>query len=129
MQIPIYILFIMLNVGIAWLHNQLRIRAIKNGKKAISHGWWAMIYAGICAIPIYWFPDWCFYIALGLLHLSVFPVAFNLYSRIPAFHLSQTSTAITDRLMVRIGLKDTETVNVIAQLLSIGLLTWSIIYS
>lgn len=127
MQVIIYLVFIAINVGMAKLHNWLRIRAIQNGKKAISHGWWGLIYGGMCALAFSYGVS--FISSIVLLHASIFPVAFNIYSKLPAFHLSLTSTALFDRALVKLKFNDTEAVNVIAQLLSIGLLTWSIIYS
>jgi len=127
MKIPIYLLGLLINVSMAWLHNQLRLAAIKKGTKAISHGWWGLLYCGLCSIPLIWIHDFYFVGSLVMVHLSAFPVALNTFAGIYPFSLSKTSTAITDRMMVSLGLKDTEIVNVAAQLVSFTLLLISIL--
>lgn len=127
MILVLYIVWLVLNIAIAWLHNQLRINAIAAGRKAISHGWWALVYAAICLVPMHWLLDWKYYLALILLHLSVFPAALNSFFGVDLFHLSVTSTALTDRFMVKVGLTDTAAVNTIALFASILLMVLTII--
>lgn len=95
-------------------------------QNAIRHGWWAAAYGALIAIPYLFFKDWLLVGSLALLHLSVFPVVYNIKAGLPAFFLSKTTTALTDRLMVWIGLTSTEIVNFLALAGSILLLILSI---
>ena len=125
--ISAYLFFIALNIGMADLHHNLILKAIDKKTKAISHGWWALLYATLCAIPAYLFHSYYLFGALGLIHLSVFPVAFNRYQGLDDYHLSATTTAITDRAMRWIGLKDTKIVNYLAELIGVAFLITSCI--
>lgn len=118
------------NIFLAWWNNEVRVHRIKVGNpNQIEHPLWAAIYCGWVS-PIWfimhdhwnYFHLWSLIISLLLLHLSFFPVAYNRYSDLPAFHLSKTSKAITDITMVKIGLKSTEAVNIGALLISLTLL-------
>jgi hypothetical protein len=115
----LWVVYILGNVALGRWHGYLRTRAVAKGQTiAIRHGWWGLLYAGLCAIPVVWSHSWYEYGSLILLHLSIFPVTYNLASGISMFNLSKTSTAITDRLMVWTGLKDTEVVNISAMVAS-----------
>ncbi len=117
-----------INVFIAWVNRRIvEYREMVKNTKQINHPLWAAIYCAAC-LPM-WFilHSWWFMGALVFLHISIFPVAFNRYSDLPAFNLSKTTTAITDKIMVKIGLKSTEAVNIGAFLLSIGLLIKTIL--
>ena len=121
----IWVLCIILNILFAAIHSVLT----KENSK-ILHGVWGFIYALICAIP-FLIVDFNFkavelYISLVLLHLSVFPVVYNSFMELPPFNLSKTTTALTDRFMVYIGLKNTAIVNIGAFIVSITLLILSI---
>lgn len=118
----VWFVYVGVNIGLAEWNNLIRVERIKAGnKKQIEHFWWGLFYGALCA-PMYWPGGVWFVGSVLLLHISVFPVFFNRASDLPAFHLSKTSTAITDRIMVWLGLTSTEWVNIGAFILSIGLL-------
>jgi hypothetical protein len=71
---------------------------------------------------MFWPGGWWFIGSILLLHLSVFPVAYNRLAAPSTFYLSKTTTALTDRIMSWLGMKSTEWVNIGAFILSIGLL-------
>ncbi len=123
-RIMVWVLFLFINVGLAWWNNKLRLQAIATkSNDAIQHGWQGFLYFILCSVPfIASHFNWFFLASLLLLHISIFPVAFNLYSGVPTFNLSKTSTALTDRFMVWLGLKDTEDVNICAMALSMILI-------
>ncbi len=118
-----FILYGGINISIAVWNKLIRDNRIRSGNpKQIEHPLWALGYALIIAPMWFAFHSVCFLFSLVLLHLSVFPVAYNLLTGVPAFHLSTTSKALTDRLMVKAGLKNTAIVNVGAFILSVGFL-------
>ena len=121
LYILLYIALMGVNIGIAAINVGVVADRIKVGDtRQINHFIWGLIYLAPCA-PLYFINHWLFYSVIPL-HLSIFPVSYNLFRELPPFNLSKTSKALTDRFMVKIGLKSTETVNLAAQLLSFFLL-------
>lgn len=121
--IGVWLVGVLINICIAELNDRTRRKRIaaKNTKQ-INHPLWAAIYCTLCAIPIYISRNWEEAISILLLHISVFPVAYNVFSGESTFNLSKTTTAWSDKFMVRIGLKSTEEVNIIAFCISVILL-------
>lgn len=122
-KILIYILFIAINILLAYQNNYVRLKRIKErNTKQIEHTLYGLAYLIICLIPVFilgYSTHWFLLGSLLLLHISIFPVMFNSFAGTSSFNLSKTSTAFTDKLMVKIGLKNTEDVNIIAALISI----------
>ena len=125
MAILSYIFLIALNILLAYSNNKVRLKRIKEKNyKQIEHFWYALVYTVLCLglsggyrINPYHF------VSFLLLHLSIFPCAYNVFYGNPVFYLSKTSEALTDRVMVKIGLKDTKGVNLTALIISF-LLLW-----
>jgi hypothetical protein len=104
-----------LNVLIAKMNSNTVASRIKaKDTRQINHPLWAGIYAVLCVPTFLFIHSWLFVGAVVLLHLSVFPVAFNRYRGNPAFYLSTTTTSFTDRIMDDMGFKSTEAVNILA---------------
>ena len=115
--------YFLLNVIFAWWNVDIVHRNQKIGKTAqINHFLWAAFYFSLCATQWFLFHDYYFIASILLLHLSVFPVVYNRDMGLPAFWLSKTSKALTDRIQVSIGLKSSVVVNIGAFILSIALL-------
>lgn len=126
--IVIWLLFMLINSLIAESNDQTRRNRIKKGnKRQIEHFWYGLGYGILCLIPFYISRNWWELISLLLLHISVFPVAYNVFGGLKPFNLSTTSDAITDKIMVKLGLKTTKWVNIITLILSIGLLFFQIL--
>jgi hypothetical protein len=115
-----FLYLIAVNIFMAWENNWVRVRRIKAGNpKQIEHPIYGAAYCIICGL-IYFKSDLWLVASVLFLHLSVFPVCYNKFSNAPSlFYLSKTTTAWTDRTMVRIGIKDTEDVNISALIISI----------
>lgn len=143
--ILIYIGFVGLNVLIAWVNNQTRQRRLNHHNyKQICHPAWGFYYCCACLVPYVFLHSpvimhiwiipikmiWALPIALLFQHLCFFPVAWNVLAETPSiFFLSRTSSAWTDKIMVRIGLKSTEIVNFAAMIISFTFLTLTIVLS
>lgn len=126
MLLAVWFVYGAINIGFAeWNDAIRRKRILKKDPRQINHPLWAAFYCLVCTPMYLFFKDWYLVGSVLLLHLSVFPVAYNRYADQPAFNLSKTSTAITDRLMVRAGLKSTEIVNIAAFFFSTSLLVIS----
>lgn len=122
----IFALYHGVNIFLGWQNKQtVQKRLDHHDLRQIEHFLWGLMYAALI-IPWFWVYDIWFVLALIPLHLSVFPVAYNLYRDLPAFNLSKTSKAITDRILVRMGLKSMESVCFGAEVLAIFLITISI---
>lgn len=122
-----WIIAIAVNILIAWTNDLIRRDAIKKHiVRSIHHGWWAFLYTGLCMIPYLIDKNWFEVASVLPLHISVFPVFFNWFSdkTLSPFRLSRTSTAISDRFMVWIGLKSAEGVNIAGFILSAGLMIY-----
>lgn len=116
----IWVIYVFLNVGIADENNDVRLKRIASGNpKQIEHFWYALGYTAACSVWFLIFKEWFFFSSLLIIHLGIFPTAYNIFSKLPIFNLSHTSTAISDRIMVKIGLKNTAIVNIAATALSI----------
>lgn len=89
----IQLLFIALNIGLAWYHAKL-IRE----NKPIYHGWWAAGFLAIAGIVSLLAGSWILFILLCLERLVVFNVALNVFRGLPPFHVSLTTTSILDKL-------------------------------
>lgn len=119
----IWCAFVVGNICLAEWNDTVRRKRIKNGNtKQIEHFWYGLGYCVLCGGVFYISRSWWEFVSLILLHASIFPVSYNRFSDLPAFHLSTTSAAITDRVMVKLGLKSTEEVNIIAFCISVILL-------
>lgn len=117
----IWCLYIILNVLWAWLNS-----VITKDKERTYHGWSASIYIIICSLPTFFAPwSWIikilFTISILLLHGSIFPVWYNEFRKVKPFNLSTTTTAIFDRIQVKLGLKTSILFNVLCLILSISL--------
>lgn len=125
MNIAIFVFFIGVNLLIAIINNDQRVRNIKNGvKEQINHPLWAGIYTAMCFT--FWPIMDNIWLALSVLpiHLWFFAPAFNIIAREPvgAFGLSNTSTAWTDRTLIKLGFKNMRFVCALAFGISITLL-------
>lgn len=119
----IWCLFVGINISIAEWNDSVRRKRIKNGNtKQIEHFWYGLGYGILCGAIFYISRNWAEFFSLLLLHLGVFPPAYNRFSDLPMFNLSKTSRAITDRIMVAMKLKSTEEVNIIAFCISVILM-------
>lgn len=118
--ITIWVIFAVGNIGIAEWNDTVRRKRIANkNPKQIEHFWYGLGYCILCGIPFCISRNYWELFSLLLLHLSVFPVSYNLFSGQPTFNLSKTSQALTDKIMVRIGLRSTEEVNIISFCISL----------
>ena len=129
-NILIWFSFILLNIGWGFLTSEVVNEQKKNATyKSIKHGWWGLAYCLLMSVAVVFVHNVALIlllISIALLHLSIFPVVYNSCQNLPTFNLSKTSRALTDRLMVKLGLKDTAAVNIVALLISIALLILSI---
>ena len=124
-RLIVWIIFVILNIVIAKSNDITRRKRIANkNSKQIEHFWYGLGYGILCAIPYFLLKSYTELFSLLLLRISVFPVFYNFYSKLPIFNLSKTTTSITDRLMVKLGLTSTKWVNIIAFVLSIILLIY-----
>lgn len=122
--LSIFVIFIIINIVIASINNKLRLKAIAENKTdAIKHGWWALGYGILCALPFLFTHSWLQFISLGMLHLSIFPVSYNLFAKLPTFNLSKTSSSLIDKLQVSLGFQNSEFINALSLILSVVLLT------
>lgn len=118
--IVVWFIFVAINIFVAEWNDSTRRRRIANkNPKQIEHFWYALGYLLLCGIPFYISRNWWELASLILLHASVFPVAYNLWSGHPTFYLSPTTKSLFDRTLAKIGLKSTEEVNIISFCLSI----------
>lgn len=125
--VVVWLIYVGVNICIAELNDKTRRKRIANKTyKQINHPLWSAIYCALCAIPIYISRSWIEAISILLLHISIFPISFNVFSGQSTFNLSKTTTAWTDRMMVKMGLKSTEEVNIIAFCISVILMVWQI---
>lgn len=116
----IYLIFILINIGIAYLNNRERLNHIASGNtEQVNHVFWAAIYAAAC-IPVIIYKPFLG-IAVGLLHAVVLPVAYNAFAHIDLFNLSKTTTAKYDQWLIKIGLKNMFIPDLIALLISLFL--------
>lgn len=125
----LFLFYIAVNISIAIWNKLIVDHRLRTGNpKQIEHPWWALGY--VCVVAPLWFGFHSIYFisAVLLLHLSIFPVAYNIVTGEDAFHLSQTSRAVTDRMMVKAGMKNTFLVNLISFLVSIALLIKTFIH-
>lgn len=121
--IGVWGLFFLANIAIAEWNDTVRRNRIKKGNpKQIEHFWYGLGYGLLCGGVFYISRSWIELISILLLHISVFTVAYNRFSDLPAFNLSKTSKAITDRLLVKLRLKSYEPVAVPAFCISATLL-------
>lgn len=125
--ISLYIVFVGLNFCIAWSNDQTRrYRIAHKITKQINHFVWGAAYTAACLVPLIWF-SWPFSAAIFLQHICFFPIFYNAQSgQDDIFHLSTTTTALTDRILVKLGFKTTEAVNLVGLFASLGLLTYAL---
>ena len=124
----LYIAFHGLNILIAWWNKQTVQYRLDHGiAKDIEHPIYGTGYFLVCASQ-YFVVNWQFVVAILWLHLSIFPVFYNEFRDEPTFFLSKDSRAVTDKLMVQAGLKNTKAVNIIAHILSIAFFIYSLFY-
>lgn len=118
--ITVWVIFAVGNIGIAEWNDSIRRKRIANkNPKQIEHFWYGLGYGILCGAVFYISRNYWELFSLLLLHLSVFPVAYNLFSDLPGFHLSLSTKAVTDRIMRTIGLKSIEEVAIISFCISI----------
>lgn len=115
-----------LNILLGWWNVEIVMsRIVRVDKRQIEHGWWSIGYLLLCLPMTFIFNSWLA-LSVMMLHLSVFPVSYNLFRGMPTFYLSKTSSAVVDKFMVRMGLKTSEVVNMIAEAIAIGLFIFSL---
>jgi hypothetical protein len=120
--IGIWLGFAALNIGIAWWNDHVRRVRIRLGDpKQIEHLWYGLGYSLLCGGVWYRSRSWIDFFSILLLHISVFTIAYNRFSDNPAFNLSRTSKALSDRLLVSLGFKSYEFVAVSAFCISVVL--------
>lgn len=123
MSFILFIIYVLINVLIAKINAAtVAHRIAVKDTRQINHFAWGLYYAAACAVPLFWKVDLLLIASFVPLHLSIFPVFYNLFRGLYAFELSKTSNALTDKLMVKMGLKDTEVINVCCMVLSVILL-------
>lgn len=111
-----------LNIVIAeWNDHVRRVRIRLGDPRQIEHFWYGLGYGLLCGGAWYISRSWIGFFSILLLHISVFTVAYNRFSDNPAFNLSRTSKALTDRLLVKLGFKSYEVVAVSAFCISVVL--------
>jgi hypothetical protein len=98
-------------VALAIIHKSIVDYRKRTGdKKQIQHGIWAVIYCALVAPMWFIAHDWWYMASLMLLHFYIFGGAYSwIVNGNSPFYLSKTSSAITERLMVWLGFKSTET--------------------
>lgn len=120
--IATWTLFHFINIGIAEWNDTVRRNRIKTGnRKQIEHFWYGLGYCLLSAGVFYISHSFIELISVLLLHISVFAVAYNRFADLPAFNLSKTSKALTDRMLVRLGFKSYKFVAVTAYCISVVL--------
>lgn len=118
--ITVWVIFAVGNIGIAELNDSTRRRRIANkNPKQIEHFWYGIGYCLLCGAVFYISRNYWELTSLLLLRSSVFAVAYNKFSDLPAFHLSLSTTSWWDRLLRTIGLKSIEEVAIISFCISI----------
>lgn len=122
--IIVWLLYTGINIAIAEWNDTVRRSRIKAGNpRQIEHFWYWLGYCLLC-LPVYLISEsWVELLSILLLHISVFTVSYNRFSDLPAFNLSKTSKAITDRTLVKIGLKSYAPVAIPAFIISLALFT------
>lgn len=122
----IFVGYHLVNIPLAYWNVEIVMNRIIDGnKKQIEHFWWGLGYAIICLPQYFLFGGW-FLIAIIIPHLTIFAPMYNHYRGFEPFTLSKTSSSLTDRFMVRIGLKDIEGACILAELLAIVFFTISL---
>lgn len=122
----IYLIFIAVNILIAWVNKNIVESRMSTGTQ-INHFAWACYYCAPIVVIHLIRHDWFFTGALSLLHLSVFPVAYNRFRKLYAFFLSEKSSAISDKLQVWLKQKDSKKVNIGSFVVSAILLIISLV--
>jgi len=118
--ITVWVIFAVGNIGIAEWNDSVRRKRIANKiTKQIEHGWYFTGYTLLCLGVFYISRNYWELSSLLLLRTSVFAVAYNKFSDLPAFHLSISTTSWWDRLLRTIGLKSIEEVAIISFCISI----------
>jgi hypothetical protein len=131
-QAIIFLLFVAINAGIAFLNNQERLANIAdNVTTQVNHALWTLTYIVLVSIvlltagliegwPLHVFE----FLAAAIIaqRLSIFPVFYNLFAKLPPFNLSRTTTALTDQLLVDVGFKNSAFINILMFVLSLGFL-------
>jgi hypothetical protein len=113
--IAVWFGFVLINICIAeWNDRVRRIRIRIGNPKQIEHFWYGLGYCLLCYGVFYISGSWIEFVSILLLHISVFTVAYNLFSDNPAFNLSKTTKALTDRLLIKLGFKSYEFVAITA---------------
>lgn len=120
--IEVWLGFILVNIAVAkWNDRVRRIRIRIGNPKQIEHFWYGLGYCLLCGALFYKSRNWAQLGSILLLHISVFTVAYNRFSDNPAFNLSKTTKALTDKTLVKIGLKSYAPVAIPAFAVSLAL--------
>lgn len=121
--ISVWVCYLALSMSLAGFHDIYRVSYMKAGmKERFKHWAWALFYFFCCLFSFLFFHNWYLVVSLSLLHISIFPVVCNTLAERPVFNLNKNSTLITDRIMIKLGFKDTEVLNFSAFLISVVLL-------
>lgn len=123
--IIIYFLFHGINILFAWINRNIVQSRMSTGKQ-INHFAWGSYYTVLCGLAYLWQHDWFLVSSIVLLHLSIFPVFYNRFRGLYTFNLSPTSKAITDKIQVAIGFKNSKVANIGSQIISLILFAVSI---
>lgn len=117
------------NIGIAELNDSTRRKRIANkNPKQIEHAWYFIGYTLLCLGVFYISRNYLELSSLLLLRTSVFAVAYNKFSDLPAFHLSLSTTSWWDGILRTIGLKSIEEVAIISFCISLTLLMFQLFH-
>lgn len=127
MLIGVWIAYAGANIAIAELNAATRASRLRiHDYRDINHPVWALYYTALCVPSYLFFKDWFYLASVATLHMAILGPAFNIFSKMPStWYLSPKSKAITDKIMIRMGLKSTELVNFSALFVSITLLVIS----
>lgn len=118
--ITVWVIFAVGNIGIAEWNDSTRRRRIANkNPKQIEHFWYALGYCILCGAVFYISRNYWELTSLLLLRSSVFSVAYNKFSDLPAFHLSLSTSSVFDKALRCLGLKSIEEVAIISFCISI----------
>jgi hypothetical protein len=131
-QVIIFLMFIGVNAGIAFLNNEERLANIADKiTTQVNHVGWTVVYLGLMVMIILTVglvSRWPLHVfeflgsAILFQRLSIFPVFYNLFAKLPPFNLSRTTTALTDQLLVDVGFKNSAFINILMFVLSLGFL-------
>ena len=124
--ISVWVCYLAGSMALAGFNDIYRLSYERSGmKEKFKHWAWAAFYFLCCLFSFWIFENWFLVFSLFLIHLSIFPIVCNMLAERPVFNLNKNSKLITDRILIKLGFKDTEVLNVTAFVISIILLMCS----